>query len=59
MHRTRQEWEKFIKPLEQHGSFRTRFRMYSKEFNQLYEMLQGRLECDSTRGRGRNGTVAG
>lgn len=59
MNRTRQERKAYIKPLSQDGSFRTRFRMEPKEFNRLYRMLRGRLECDASKGRGRNGTITG
>ncbi|CAN0168128.1 unnamed protein product [Pylaiella littoralis] len=59
VHRNRQRWEGFIRPLIQDGTFKTRFRMNHSEFKGLYKILQTRLECNPALGRGHNGTVAG
>ncbi|CAN0273187.1 unnamed protein product, partial [Pylaiella littoralis] len=57
--RSRQEWKDVIRPLVEDGSFKTRFRMQPREFRKLYKMLRGRLQYNSVRGKGHNGTVAG
>lgn len=57
--RRRQDWDAFIRPIIEDGTFKTRFRMDHKEFKTLYEMLRRRLDCDEKKGRGRNGTVKG
>ena len=59
VHRDRHEWEPFIRPFVKDGTFKARFRMDPDEFNELYEMLRTRLECDERMGRGGNGTIAG
>ncbi|CAN0177197.1 unnamed protein product, partial [Pylaiella littoralis] len=57
--RSRQEWKDVIRPLVEDGSFKTRFRMQPGEFRKLCKMLRGRLQYNSVRGKGHNGTVAG
>lgn len=59
MSRGRNDWEDYIEPLLKDGSFRRRYRMSIKDFNDLYRMLRPRLEKSEKMGSGRNGTVRG
>ena len=57
--RQRQAWKKFIRPIVEDGSFRLRYRISYRDFNDLYTMLRKRLEKHEGSGVGRNGTVGG